>query len=238
MSKEINHIYNETGEKPFTIANSDLLLNKDLTVNDKMIYLYLRLYGGQNRLAFTGLERMSEEINLSINTIRKSLKNLEGKKYIKITKEKQKHGYYLNNYHIFDPYNNNQEKIFDKENSIKKEQPIKDSSDNENLKIKKACEDIISYLNDKANKRYSTNGKEHIKYIKARLNEGKTIEQFKTIIDKKVPEWIDSDKMNKYLVPSTLFRPDNFEKYLNQKPIETKRQRKSAYELMMEKQGG
>ncbi|HIS18998.1 MAG TPA: helix-turn-helix domain-containing protein, partial [Candidatus Coprovivens excrementavium] len=124
MSKETNHIYNKTGEKPFTIANSDLLLNKDLTVNDKMIYLYLRLYGGQNRLAFTGLERMSEEINLSINTIRKSLKNLEGKKYIKITKEKQKHGYYLNNYHIFDPYNNNQEKIFDKENSIKKEQPI------------------------------------------------------------------------------------------------------------------
>ncbi|MDN6196435.1 MAG: helix-turn-helix domain-containing protein [Atopostipes suicloacalis] len=108
MNEDNNKVYNRTGERLFTIANADLLLNKDLTVNDKMIYLYLKLYGGQNRLAFTGLERMSEEISLSVNTIKKSLRNLEDKKYIKITKQKQKHGYFLNNYHIFDPYNKNQ----------------------------------------------------------------------------------------------------------------------------------
>lgn len=138
MSERENNIYNRTGEKPFTIANSDLLLNKDLTTNDKMIYLYLKLYGGQNKLAFTGLERMSEEIKLSINTIRKSLSNLEYYKYIKITKEKQKHGYFLNNYHIFDPYNNNQDNFNYKDNGEKdkKKKDNEQPSDLENQLLK------------------------------------------------------------------------------------------------------
>lgn len=222
MTKETNHIYNRTGEKPFTIANSDLLLNKELTVNDKMIYLYLRLYGGQNRLAFTGLERMAEEINLSINTIRKSLKHLEDKSYIKITKEKQKHGYFLNNYHIYDPHNNKPDNVTNIKENTKKELPQQDSP-NRNVDImENEYEYIISYFNERANKSFKSTSKKTRELINGRLKEGYTLEDFKYVIDVKTEQWLNNEKMDKHLAPITLFRPSNFEKYLNEKPKKPK----------------
>ena len=53
------------------------------------------------------------------------------------------------------------------------------------------------------------------KHIKARINDGYTLEDFKSVIDKKCSEWLNSD-MEKYLCPDTLFG-SKFEKYLNQK---------------------
>ena len=51
------------------------------------------------------------------------------------------------------------------------------------------------------------------------MKEGYTVEDFKKVIDNKVSDWTDGD-MEKYLRPQTLFRPSNFEAYLNesQKP--------------------
>ena len=50
--------------------------------------------------------------------------------------------------------------------------------------------------------------------IKARFNEGFTLEDFKIVIDKKCVEWMNTD-MQKYLRPETLFGT-KFESYLNQ----------------------
>ena len=50
--------------------------------------------------------------------------------------------------------------------------------------------------------------------IKARLNEGYTINDFKAVIDKKAEEWKDDPKMAQYLRPETLFGT-KFESYLN-----------------------
>ena len=44
-------------------------------------------------------------------------------------------------------------------------------------------------------------------------------EDLKAVIDKKVAEWKGTE-FEKYLTPETLFRPSNFEKYLNQKIIQ------------------
>ncbi len=52
--------------------------------------------------------------------------------------------------------------------------------------------------------------------IKARLNEGFTVDDFKTVIDKKTEEWINDPKMRNYLRPETLCS-NKFEGYLNQK---------------------
>ena len=51
------------------------------------------------------------------------------------------------------------------------------------------------------------------KHIKARLSEGFTIEDFKTVIDKKCAEWLGTD-YEQYLRPQTLFGT-KFESYLN-----------------------
>lgn len=75
------------------------------------------------------------------------------------------------------------------------------------------CE-IINYLNLKAGTNYKSTSEKTKKFIRARMNEGFKLEDFKIVIDKKVLDWKNSD-MNKYLRPETLFGT-KFESYLNQ----------------------
>ena len=85
--------------------------------------------------------------------------------------------------------------------------------------------DIINYLNEKANKRFSPYTENTIKIINSRLNENRTLEDFKYVIDVKVNHWLGTDFANN-LCPDTLFACKNFEKYLNQVP---KSQKGAAY---------
>ena len=64
---------------------------------------------------------------------------------------------------------------------------------------------------------YKSNNTKTINLIKARLKEGFTFDDFKTVIDKKVKAWKGSI-FEQYLTPFTLFG-DKFEVYLNQKIV-------------------
>jgi len=48
------------------------------------------------------------------------------------------------------------------------------------------------------------------------------LEDFKTVIDKKCVEWMNDEKMEKFLRPVTLFGP-KFESYLNQLSVKAGR---------------
>lgn len=76
---------------------------------------------------------------------------------------------------------------------------------------------VINYLNQKAGKRFSPKSAANKKLINGRIAEGRTFEDFIHVIDVKCEEWLDDPKWSEYLRPSTLFRPTNFENYLNQK---------------------
>jgi uncharacterized phage protein (TIGR02220 family) len=80
---------------------------------------------------------------------------------------------------------------------------------------------IIEYLNEKAGKSFKHTTKATQKAISGRWNEGHGMDQFKYVIDVKTDEWKGTEFEN-YLCPDTLFRPTNFEKYLNQKPKRSK----------------
>lgn len=80
---------------------------------------------------------------------------------------------------------------------------------------KAIIEEVISYLNEKTGKHFTSKNKQTIKFINGRLSEGYTIEDFKKVIDNRCEKWLDDEKMNEYLRPSTLFRPSNFEAYYN-----------------------
>ena len=82
--------------------------------------------------------------------------------------------------------------------------------------------DIVEYLNEKSGKNFRYSSRKTQDLIKARLNEGFTVDDFKTVIYKKVAEWKDDGKMNQYLRPETLFGT-KFESYLNQKEVTTKK---------------
>jgi uncharacterized phage protein (TIGR02220 family) len=75
--------------------------------------------------------------------------------------------------------------------------------------------EVLDYLNQKTGKRYSGKAADILK-IKARMAppENHTLEDFKTVIDKKCAEWIGGN-MEKFLRPETLFGT-KFESYLNQ----------------------
>lgn len=81
---------------------------------------------------------------------------------------------------------------------------------------------IIDYLNKKIGSSYKYSTKTTQVKINARLNEGYSLDDFIAVIDKKYDEWKDTE-MEQYLCPDTLFGT-KFEKYLNQKKVNTKPQ--------------
>lgn len=91
-------------------------------------------------------------------------------------------------------------------------------TDSDKDKVSKDITDIINYLNTKCNTGYRPQTAKTRALIKARLNESFTVDDFKTVIDKKSEEWGDDKEMSKFLRPETLFGT-KFESYLNQKSV-------------------
>jgi len=76
-------------------------------------------------------------------------------------------------------------------------------------------QEVIEYLNTAAGTGYKATTKATQQKIKARQDEGFTLEDFKTVIKNKVADWKKTE-WEKYLRPETLFGT-KFESYLNQK---------------------
>ena len=76
-------------------------------------------------------------------------------------------------------------------------------------------EEIVNHLNARTGSKYKSSSRKTRELIKARFNQGFTLEDFKTVIDKKSIQWINDPKMCEYLRPETLFS-EKFEGYLNQ----------------------
>lgn len=95
------------------------------------------------------------------------------------------------------------------------------SSDEDDKPAPIPYKEILDYLNEKANKNYNHKSEGHKKLIRARWNEGYSIDDFKKVIDNKVPQWLgqfdrSGKPLTQYLRPSTLFAPSHFDNYLNE----------------------
>ena len=105
-----------------------------------------------------------------------------------------------------DDYSNEIQNTFDLEGE--KPKPKKDFSENT-----KKVQRVIDYLNEKTGKNYKA--KSYVKIIIARFNDGFTEKDFFKVIDNKVSDWGNNEKMAPYLRPQTLFG-NKFDSYLNQ----------------------
>ena len=83
------------------------------------------------------------------------------------------------------------------------------------IDIEKEYISIVEYLNEKAGTKYRAKAEKTKRLIHARLAEGFTADDFKTVIDKKCTEWMGTE-WEKFLRPETLFGT-KFENYLNAK---------------------
>ena len=97
-----------------------------------------------------------------------------------------------------------------------KTENTKTENNNNKLSI---CKEVISYLNLKAKKNFKVDTASHQKFIKARLKEGYTLEDFKKVVDVMVAKWKGTE-YEQYLQPQTLFG-NKMDNYLNQ-PIPRK----------------
>lgn len=80
--------------------------------------------------------------------------------------------------------------------------------------------EVINHLNEVAGTKYRPASKATQTLIRARQREGFTLDDFKTVIDKKTKEW-KGGQMEKFIRPETLFGT-KFEGYLNQEIKEDK----------------
>jgi uncharacterized phage protein (TIGR02220 family) len=71
---------------------------------------------------------------------------------------------------------------------------------------------ILAYLNERADRQYQAVAA-NLNLIVARLKEGATFDQCKSVIDAKVSAWSSDPKWNQYLRPKTLFNATNYAQY-------------------------
>ncbi len=102
-------------------------------------------------------------------------------------------------------------------NDVKKPHTILKETILKETKLKKNITEIVSYLNLKTEKNFKDTATKTISLIKARLNEGFNIDDFKKVIDIKTAKWKSDPKMCDFLRPETLFGT-KFESYLQEKP--------------------
>lgn len=129
---------------------------------------------------------------------------------------------------IIEETNQNQNEIKNKSNENQNQNKKETHQDvnvnvivNDNVNVNKISleeiKGIVDYLNLKSNSHYKFSSSKTQSLIKARINDGFTLEDFKVVIDNKCEEWLGTD-FEKFLRPETLFS-NKFEGYLNQKPV-------------------
>lgn len=110
-----------------------------------------------------------------------------------------------------DTYVPSYDKHMEKENEIEKE------NEKGLNKVGEMTRAVLSKLNSLCGTRYKATSEKTKGLVKARMNEGFTLADFETVIEKKAVEWTGTE-YEKFLRPETLFGP-KFESYLNQKSI-------------------
>src|SRR3990167_8903132 len=99
-----------------------------------------------------------------------------------------------------------------KEKNIKKEKTVLEHGDE--IQDLDFIKKVLENLNAVAGKNYTHKTAETCKHIRARKNDGATLEDFYTVNRKKTAEWKGTD-YEKFLRPSTLYLPSKFEGYRN-----------------------
>lgn len=196
-------------------------------INTKTLFLHMLLKANWREKQWQGIiiergqfissyPKLSQETGLTIAQVRTALKRLISTGDI-THKATSRYGLFTvinyDKYQAYDSQNDSQTTVTQQADDSqiattknnKKEK--KDNSD--------ACKEVIEYLNLKSGKAFTPTNAMTVKHISGRLNDGYTIDDMKKVIDIKVNEWKNTD-YEKYIRPDTLFRPTNFENYVNQ----------------------
>lgn len=201
----------------------EIWLNKELTPMEKLYIVEIDSLDDEETGCFASNKHFETIFGQNSANVSRTIGNLKEKGWIEIEYERKgkeiikrtiriKRPPYPNRYYQND--NRVLSKRYEGYYQNDKESNTYLSNTIENNKY--IVEQIILYLNGKADKHYKSTTPKTIREINALLKEGFTINDFKVVIDTKCDEWLNDKKMNQYLRPDTLFGT-KFESYLNQK---------------------
>lgn len=226
---EENHIeQSDLLSQGYGIIPKKVMRDQSLSPESKAIYAYLSSFCGNGNTAFPSIGLMCHDLDMGENRFLKHRKTLVDRGYIQIKKKKSSKGYMNNIYtlpqtlHLQNEGMQNEcmENEGTNNNSITNNNIKKDNmSSSEKVPYKK----IIDYLNKITESRFSEKSSDTQKHIRARWNEGNTLDDFISVINVKTKQWIDNPEMAKYLRPSTLFSAKNFENYKGEALAEKKK---------------
>ncbi|HFG9473551.1 hypothetical protein E1H45_20400 (plasmid) [Clostridioides difficile] len=227
-------------------AENSLVDREDLSIYEKMIYIVLIRYSDEESCCFPSYKTISKKARCSERQVSNVLKSLEEKGLL-IRKKRKRKGSNEKESNLYILLSAKQEVQHTMPNvrnevlnptacgavHVRNEVPSNKTNINktnltnniyssaeqkeEKTKDKEIYKRIVDYLNKTADKSFKSTTKKTISLIDARLKEGFTEEEFYKVIDNKVLNWLDNDKMNAYLRPETLFG-NKFESYLNETP--------------------
>lgn len=213
----------------YSIIPATVRYDHNLKANEKLMYGEITALSSKSGYCWAENRYFAELYDVHKITISKWLKNLEDNGYIKTelkyvygTKQVSKRLIYINDTPISQITKGYKSNDYDPVSQNAKEE-LSTTSNNNTRDIntlsrnstRTPYKEIIDYLNEKTGRKYKHTAKVNQRVIKARMNEGYTLEDFKTVIDKKTAGWNDDVKMKEFLRPETLFST-KFDRYLNQ----------------------
>lgn len=200
----------ENKKSYYAIVPANVRYDPNLCANSKLLYGEITALCNEKGYCWASNQYFADLYDVSKITVSRWVSSLEKRNYIRIdfTYKEDSKEIESRRIWIVDPFkipniknNNNTEEAMD---SVKKEE-----------KYKEEIKEIIDYLNSSTNSSYRYNTESTNKLIRGKLNNGFTVQDFKSVIHTKSMEWMNTD-FEKYLRPSTLFG-NKFEQYLNQK---------------------
>jgi len=225
-------------EKPnyYAIIPANVRYDNSLKANEKLLYGEITALAQKTGECWATNKYFSELYGVKPNAVITWIKNLKEKGYITVDYEYSGKEIIKRIIAIgpiqkdSTPYSKRYEGGIQKgeENNTSN---INNTSIKEIYKEKEICKRVIDKLNELNNTRYSSTSDSTLKLIKGRLKDGYTEEDLMLVVEKMSYLWHQPGEkdMTAYLRPSTLFRPTNFENYLNM-PVKSKQ--KSFMEIM------
>ncbi len=228
MSGQINR-----KEVPFSQISNGALRDEKLSLKAKGLYSLIQSYITIPNFVLYKTTLLNKCLEKE-KSFESAWKELKDKGYLIQHKTQNDKGFFEYNYELIDFVESiHTPKIHPVDNPHLESPPsgeggVYNKTDLNNTDLNNTYKEIIDFLNLKTESNYRYTSKETIKNIKARLNEGYTVEDFKTVIERKSKQWLNDEKMNSYLRPITLFSP-KFEGYLNEKDKKTEVKEKKQF---------
>ena len=207
-------------EENYIVIQGWMISELKLKGNELLIYAIIYGFSQDEETTFRGgIQYLVDWTNTSKQTVLNSIKSLIEKDLIERI-EKVVNGvkfcYYRskNFTRVVKNFDRGGQKILPNNinNNLINNKDIKEESNKEEIPY----EEIIDCLNRLAGTNYRATSKKTRELINGRWEEGYRLQDFENVIKKKCDAWIGT-KYEEFLAPTTLFRPINFERYLNAK---------------------